>query len=197
MGDGAVAGAGDGGALREPHLPAPSGASRRGLLEVFPVRLPTLRHGLFQRGRPPVVVRPLPLVLGLWKFGYPETIGTMLSALKSYRLGHRAAALRRLCDGVGLLVHHGSASLLVCALITGVAPQTREIQSCILPLILQHWFVLLHYWSVGLYTVIELALEVVFELEVLGNYAAFFNLDMIIRMAASGMLFAHWLYLSS
>ncbi|CAE8642542.1 unnamed protein product [Polarella glacialis] len=138
-----------------------------------------------------------PLVLGMWKFGYPETICSLLSALKSYRLGHRTTALRRLCDGVGLLLHHGSASLVVCALITGVVPQTRELQSCILPLVLQHWFALLRYWSVGLYTFIELALEVVFELEVLGNYAAFFNLDMIMRMASSGMLFAHWLFLSS
>ena len=64
----------------------------------------------------------------------------------------------------------------------------------------QHWFVLLKYHSQLAYTIIELWLEAVFQVEVL-SYVAYFEtpwgpaFDRLGRGCAITMLFSHWIWL--
>jgi len=67
---------------------------------------------------------------------------------------------------------------------------------------MQHWFVLLRYHSRAAYTLIELSLEVAFQIEVL-SYVAYFTtpwglaFDRLGRGCALTMLLSHWLWFGS
>ena len=116
----------------------------------------------------------LPLLLANWKFGFPETASYLhqsrcrakglLKHFSSKELSELLAAWSNCC---GLLLHHGAASLVIAGLAAGLYPLTREIQSCIMPLILQHWLCLLRYVHIRIYSFLELILEVAFEASVL------------------------------
>jgi len=141
------------------------------------------------------------LVPGLWKFGFPETLVYMHTALYGEYLheteGH-AGTIQRLSEflnAVGTVVHHGAAALVICMLLAGVIPPSRHIYSPSLILVMQHWFVLLRYGNKVLYTVIELSLEVFFEWTVLSEFEYLMAMHWCVPMAASTMLVAHWLYL--
>jgi len=137
----------------------------------------------------------------LWKFGFPETLVYMHTALYGEYLheteGH-AGTIQRLSEflnAVGTVVHHGAAALVICMLLAGVIPPSRHIYSPSLILVMQHWFVLLRYGNKVLYTVIELSLEVFFEWTVLSEFEYLMAMHWCVPMAASTMLVAHWLYL--
>jgi len=105
------------------------------------------------------------LVMGLWKFGFPETLGYATKARKAYRENGllSVAFMGHASNCWGTLMHHSSAALLIAVLLTGLTPLTRAITSSIIPLILQHVFVVLRYVDTGLYTVILLMLDVYFQ----------------------------------
>jgi hypothetical protein len=82
-------------------------------------------------------------VLGLWKFGFPETLG-------EYRLAFQAGlqqpreALKAYLNGMGTTLHHFSASWFIVCLATRLyVPGARATLAVSLPLLLQHVFVLL------------------------------------------------------
>jgi hypothetical protein len=131
------------------------------------------------------------LVLGLWKFGFPETMFLLTSVFNGE---HGALAIvADLCEGLGTLFHHSSAALIICIVQNGVAPLSRDLEVCIYPLIVQHWFAMLRYLSPTAYLVIEITFELWFEVEVFANFGSFASGG--VRVGAAGMLFAHWLYL--
>lgn len=142
------------------------------------------------------------LVPGLWKFGFPETLVYMHTALYGTYLhetgGSHAGSIQRFSEflnAVGTVVHHGAAALIICMLLTGVIPGSRHIYNPSLILVMQHWFVLLRYGNKMLYTVIELSLEVFFEWTVISEFEYFQSMHWVAPMAAASMLVAHWLYL--
>ena len=135
------------------------------------------------------------LVLGLWKCGSPETLVFLLMARnKSYSCVFRAQCAMNF---LGTLLHHSATSLLVVSLTTHSEFLDRNVLSCTLPLVVQHWFVLSRYIDVRLYVVLELLIEVVWEWEVLFNVTAFHCHSWNILLIAYTMLVAHWLYLSA
>jgi len=133
------------------------------------------------------------LTFGLWKFGFPETISTLL------RFRH-LREIDAIVDGIGLLLHHLSTSLTLVGIMLHLFPRDRAMTAvCVVPM-MQHWFVLVKYRHLITYIAIELLLEVYFQWEVISNLGEF-NTDFGIAITRVGrgcaltMLFAHWLYL--
>ena len=84
-------------------------------------------------------------MLGFWKMGFPETAGFFRHA---YGIGRvNAASLSAYLDGLGTLVHHLSGAYLIVGVTMELFPLDRRILSLSLPLVVQHLFVLLKYWS--------------------------------------------------
>ena len=72
-----------------------------------------------------------------------------------------------------------------------------SIAPCVV-LVAQHWWIWIRYHDETVYTVLELALEVMFEWEVIAAleyYCPRYGYDRLARPAAMTMLFAHWLFL--
>lgn len=134
------------------------------------------------------------LVLGLHKFGFPETLLYMYSAL--YVDTHTTLArVGDFIDSVGTGLHHASASLLICVLVGGVIKPSRHILDPIVVLVIQHWFVLLQHVHRPAYILIELLLEIWFEWSVLSQFEVYtYKLHWTVPLAAAAMLVAHWLY---
>jgi len=74
-------------------------------------------------------------------------------------------------DGMGALIHHSSGAYIIVSVATHLCPLDRRLLAMSLPLVGQHLFVLLKYWSVPLYCFTELVLEVIFEWEIFANLA--------------------------
>jgi hypothetical protein len=55
------------------------------------------------------------LVLGLWKFGFPENTSLLIQAFR-VRKHDRLESFCHLCDGVGGFVHHTATAWCCCAL---------------------------------------------------------------------------------
>lgn len=168
---------------------------------IFPVTVTMAFQGSAQQS--PYCL--IPLIAGLWKLGFPETFGCIAQALSG---DNRFKRLSNLCNGIGGMIHHSSSALLICSLMTGLVPNTRQITACVLPLLAQHMFVLLKYHNVAVYGLIELALEIDFEWEMASNIEHFYgahgatpttaapykNYDLLIPRAGIAMVIAHWLY---
>lgn len=148
------------------------------------------------------------LVAGLWKFGFPETVGFMSIFLQSPKK-MSWEGMCNLFNAVGTLCHHSSAALLICLMLTGLQPVTRPIIACVTPLILQHVFVLTKYINQTVYVLIELLLDVYFQWEILSNLEymvgptgipqsysnPYADYDPMVIRCAVGMMFAHECYL--
>ena len=142
------------------------------------------------------------LVFGLWKGGFPETVGYLVKAHEYVllpRLGMSLLeALGNYLNGVGLALHHTMCCFVICGWITGLFALTRpSIAPCVV-LVAQHWWIWIRYHDETVYTVLELALEVMFEWEVIAAleyYCPRYGYDRLARPAAMTMLFAHWLFL--
>ena len=135
------------------------------------------------------------LVLGLWKCGSPETIAFYKLARK--RNDPWLARLEHACNFIGTLIHHSATSLLVVSLVTGRELLDRNMLTCTLPLVVQHWTVLLKYVDALLCTTAVLVVEVVWEWEVLWNLQLHDCIGWHLALIAWAMLAAHWLYLTA
>jgi len=139
------------------------------------------------------------LAVGLWKFGFPETVNCLVMFQLQEKLSLRAIAF--LIDGYGTLLHHLSTSFTLVALMMHLFPRDRALTAaCVVP-IMQHMFILVKYHARTAYLIIELLLEGWFQWEVLSNVGAFrshygLEITRIGRGMAMTMLVAHWLYLS-
>ena len=71
---------------------------------------------------------------------------------------------------LGTLLHHSATSLLVVSLTTHSEFLDRNVLSCTLPLVVQHWFVLLKYLSYPAYAWAELVVEALWEWQVCIQY---------------------------
>ena len=135
------------------------------------------------------------LVLGLWKFGSPETIVYFNLA----RNRHEPPSFRLRCaiEFLGTLLHHSATSLLIVSLTTRREFLDRNVLSCTLPLVIQHWFCLTKYIHKNVFVVSELILEVVWEWELIFNITQYPCHSWNFKLISWTMLVAHWLYLAS
>lgn len=136
----------------------------------------------------------LTLVPGLWKFGFPEVVSYTHRALWAPRLSP-LTRIAEFANGLGTLVHHGAASILIVMLLMGVIFPTRVVVTPILFLVMQHWFVLLTYVDKNVYVVLELLLEVGFQWSVFSVLEQCVALHWTSGIACFTMLMAHDLYL--
>jgi len=137
----------------------------------------------------------LPLtVVGLWKFGFPETINHLYLAIYDTNTS-RLERAANLLNGIGSLVHHSAGALLLVSLLNGLSPTTRYFLSPSLVLIMQHWFALLSYSNKFLYSSLTLVWEFWFEWLLLSHLEALLSQHWVVGIGACAMLFAHWLYL--
>ena len=138
-------------------------------------------------------------VVGLWKFGFPETTLAFLRAFILVVSEGRVSRDSLLCfvNGVGTVLHHLAAAWLIVCLTTGLMPFGRTILSVTLPLLAQHVVVLLKYHSMPLYAAIEFCLEVAWEWEIFSQQPNFNAAHGFHRYSSAHgttlmMLLAHW-----
>ncbi|CAB9503476.1 expressed unknown protein [Seminavis robusta] len=137
------------------------------------------------------------LVMSLFKFGFSEVILHMYSAIYSNGKG-AFSRVGDFLDSAGLMLHHGSASLVISILLTGVLPPNRHAIDPILVLIIQHWFVLLEPLNQQAYIAVECLLEVCFEWIVVSQFEVYaYKLHWTVPIAAAGMLISHWMYIGA
>lgn len=130
------------------------------------------------------------LVLGLWKCGSPETIVFFLMAKnKSYDFLFR---VRCGMNFLGTLVHHSMTSLLIVCLTTRLEYADRNLLACTLPLVVQHWCVLLNYVDTRLFIFTEVILEIIWEWEIIWQIQHYHCHSWNQIVIASSMLVAHW-----
>ena len=136
------------------------------------------------------------MVVGLWKFGFPETLMYMYLALfaSDESWFQRSADLM---NAIGLIVHHGALALFMSLLLVSVIPPSRYVVIGSLVLIMQHWFVLVKYANVPVYVVIELALEFWFEWIVISEFQYYRSIHWTAAWLPATMLVAHWLFLGA
>lgn len=135
------------------------------------------------------------IVLGLWKFGLPETHMYLYSALYNDQHTHKVGRVADFLNGAGTALHHSISAFLLAAFLAGVVAPTRSIMGPISIVIMQHWFALLRYVSPNLYMAVELALEAWFEWSIFSTFHENAMNHWISALVSSVMLFAHWLYL--
>jgi uncharacterized protein YjeT (DUF2065 family) len=136
------------------------------------------------------------LVFGLFKFGMPETLSYMYTALYQ----QSKSTLARIGDflnSTGTVLHHSSAILLITLLLSGVVPPSRHIVAPILLLTMQHWFVLVKYMNFWAYAALEIVLEIWFEWVLLSEFQYLHSVHWTLLVAGLGMLVAHWIYLAA
>jgi len=135
------------------------------------------------------------LAIGLWKFGFPEAISNLIRSQSSDETHLGGASL--FCESLGTFIHHTAAAWVICAsysrvLTPGVAHAVTIIAT---PLVLQHCVTPLKYVSYWGYVIVQLALEVVWEIEIFTVMVQFRYWHE--QRAIYGMLVSHWLYLAA
>jgi len=133
------------------------------------------------------------LVAAMWKLGFPETILLFYSALHDTSTSRAMRSVDSL-NAVGTIIHHSSASLAVSALLANVINPNRDILQSILPLVMQHWFILLRYSHKMIYVLVETLLEIWFEWSLFSSLENVDNLHWIWGVLSISMVFAHWCY---
>lgn len=139
------------------------------------------------------------LVLGLWKFGFPETVVCIQKATFVFKDGDISMCLINLANGVGFLLHHSASAYVVVGLATGHFPLNKVVGSLLLPLVIQHWFFPLKYISFFIFAAVELPLEIWWEFEWFSSFQTFVDdedevYDIIAPAMAILMLLSHWLF---
>jgi hypothetical protein len=90
------------------------------------------------------------IVLCQWKFGFPETLMYIFTALYDNETT-LSGRITSFLNAIGTVCHHTSAAMLICFLTLGVIPADRHIVSASHVLVMQHWFVLLQYVNKFIY----------------------------------------------
>ena len=126
----------------------------------------------------------------MWKLGFPESIMLFHSSL--YDTDHPwQQRTRDFIIGVGTVVHHSSSALCVAMLVSQVIPPNRDVVAGTLPLVMQHWIVLLKYESKLIYILLECIIEAWWEWTVFSAIVALQELHWMGGVIALSMLFAH------
>eukprot|EP00494_Astrolonche_serrata_P025173 UN25434 len=108
-------------------------------------------------------------IVGLFKCGFPEVISYLHRSCdpENTKLGSWTDFM----NGVGLLTHHASSLYLCVALSLRFYHLDDHVTICGLLLMMQHAFVILKYFHFRSYVVIELGLEIWWQMEVYGRLA--------------------------
>eukprot|EP00581_Thalassiosira_minuscula_P007307 CAMPEP_0183702746 /NCGR_PEP_ID=MMETSP0737-20130205/751_1 /TAXON_ID=385413 /ORGANISM="Thalassiosira miniscula, Strain CCMP1093" /LENGTH=672 /DNA_ID=CAMNT_0025929413 /DNA_START=139 /DNA_END=2157 /DNA_ORIENTATION=+ len=133
------------------------------------------------------------IVLSLWKMGFPETIMCFYMALYEKR-NSKLERFVDFLDGVGTAVHHSSAAMYICLLLTHLLPANKYTLACPLPLVAQHWVVLLRYNYTNVYAGLETAIEIWWEWTTFSIIEQVHEYHWMGGMTTFAMLFAHWCY---
>jgi hypothetical protein len=134
-------------------------------------------------------------VPGVWKFGCPETLMYMHSALYNNKHSFRTERVVNFLNGCGTAVHHSGSALFISVFLAGVRkPSPAEIGPVLIA-VMQHWFVLLRYVNKKLYMAIELVLEVWFEWSIFSNFHENATNHWLFALGSSVLIAAHWMYL--
>jgi len=133
------------------------------------------------------------LVVTMWKFGFPETVLKLHTALYD-KDSTSLVRVVNLFSGVGTVIHHSAAALYVATVITGLLPPNRFVLQVTVPLMMQHWFILLRYNYNLVYVVLVTIVEVWFEWTALTLISYFQKVHWAGGLIGCGMLLAHWLY---
>lgn len=149
-----------------------------------------------------------------------ETILLFYSALHDTSTSRAMRSVDSL-NAVGTIIHHSSASLAVSALLANgelsrvlllvyllllfllrrcystlsniaVINPNRDVLQSILPLVMQHWFILLRYSHKMIYVLVETLLEIWFEWSLFSSLENVDNLHWIWGVLSISMVFAHW-----
>mmetsp|Transcript_38002 Transcript_38002/g.78978 ORF Transcript_38002/g.78978 Transcript_38002/m.78978 type:complete len:255 (+) Transcript_38002:1186-1950(+) len=141
----------------------------------------------------------LTTVLGLWKFGFPESLTFLYDGIfvpSSEHENHPPhRRIENLLNGFGVVIHHTSASSIIAFVLVGVITPSRNVMDPIFILILQHCFVMVRYIHEPTYIVVCLVLEAFFEWAVLSHFEALCANHWTTAVAGATMLLAHWLFL--
>lgn len=135
------------------------------------------------------------MVVGLWKFGFPETIGNFRRAFRMGQPTFESAGAY--INGVGSLIHNATAAYLIVACSTTLIVLDRRLFAISVPLVVQHILVLVRYSNMMAYGLLVLAVEIVFEWEIYANIGVINRengYDVSCRGTVLAMLFAHWCY---
>jgi len=136
------------------------------------------------------------LVLTAWKFGFPETVLSLHTALYDNKSSFLVRFVNFL-SGAGTVIHHSASALYVAAVCTNLIPASRFVIQITVPLLMQHWFVLLRYNYNTAYVVLEVVLEVWFQWTAFGLLKFFRFLHWTGSLGACGMILAHWMYFTA
>eukprot|EP00121_Abeoforma_whisleri_P008124 Awhi_evm1s7446 len=129
-----------------------------------------------------------------------KTTGKPLNSCNDSRNTSHVSSLRKylaFADSYATLLHHMTTVFLVSGLATHLVPLNAPLISCLIPLILQHFFVPVKYASFVMYSIIESLLELYFQWEVfraLSSDKENFE-GTGVRGAALTMLLAHWVWI--
>lgn len=116
--------------------------------------------------------------------------------MRKKRLNHLTLArATEFANGLGTILHHAAASLLIIMLLMGVITPNREVVTPIMFLVMQHWLVLLAHVNTNLYIGLELILEIGFQWSVVSGLERLVADHWTAGMCALTMLMAHELYL--
>ena len=138
--------------------------------------------------------------IGVFKFGFPEIVMYTTLSTDYFKNKHWWGAIAAYANALGLLLHHFCSIYVVCALNIGFWTLTRELSTPLILLVVIHWFVLIRYTHHSLYTALILAIDVIFQWEVLSNLQQYClnenqYYDRLGPGIALGMLAAHELYI--
>lgn len=107
-------------------------------------------------------------------------------------------SLERIIDlltGIGNVVHHSSTAMYVGAVVTNLIPSRWVVLQVTLPLLMQHWFVLLRYENKNAYALIEILLKVWFEWTAIASFELLCQAHWKGGIITGSILFAHWMNL--
>mmetsp|Transcript_8093 Transcript_8093/g.11597 ORF Transcript_8093/g.11597 Transcript_8093/m.11597 type:complete len:248 (-) Transcript_8093:81-824(-) len=136
------------------------------------------------------------VVLGFWKFGFPETVATMYCALYDRSLSN----IKIIClfaDSASAVVHHSSASLAIPMALVGITSIDRVVLDAILILCIQHMIVLMTYFRKCGYILLQVIVEIWFEWTIFLNYEKTISNRWTLVMVVNGDLLSHWVWFLS
>ena len=125
--------------------------------------------------------------------GFPESVSTLYVALFDTSIDHK----HRIChfyDAFGLILHHISASLIICVLVTGLARPEESLLDPIVILCMQHSFILMRYHFQKVYIGVLVPLEIWFQWTVICNIEHYVFNHWTCVVAAIGMIYAHCIW---
>eukprot|EP00466_Bigelowiella_natans_P007325 jgi/Bigna1/147299/aug1.139_g22007 len=140
------------------------------------------------------------LVLGLWKFGFPETVAYTHDAERLLRKNQVLAATPAIFNALGTFLHHSASAYVVVGLSIRTYELTKELTSILFVLVIQHWFAILKYIHYNAYIIVEFLLDIWFHWEWFSHFEHFIReheerYDAVGPGIAVCMLLSHWFFI--